>query len=339
MINIKYWLSLSVSIILFMLLINPSRSFSETENEELFTYGIILSYAGLCAEKLKVDNDKDVQEEASQIADILEKKYGEENIEILQRGATLGAQKFIQDRGAQCFQILTTAKKMVTSLGVKSVYHDRALSVLELQSQKNRYSQIPSTPAIKSSKIINLTDNLHNQFISEDNDYALADAMLNATWKMVKKNLDKSAFASVQKDQREWASSKRDERAASYAASLPPSQAYTKVMQERIAELASLVAREPRLGDYEAEHQMFNIYKDKGEYQIDGSASSPEGNTCMFEGKLTKDNGWYKVHEDGLPPYFLLFTDKGAFIQYIGGGSEHGCGVNVGFNGEYKFVK
>lgn len=209
---------------------------------------------------------------------------------------------------------------------------------VSLTSSQGMYGTMRNNKALTQGKI-KLTDKLHNQFISEDNDYALADAMLNATWKMVKKNLDKSAFASVQKDQREWASSKRDEQAASYAASIPPSQAYTKVMQERIAELASLVAKEPRLGDYEGERQMFNIYKDKGEYQIDGSADNEAGNTCIFEGKLTRDNGWYKVHEDGMPPYFILFTDNGAFIQYIGSGSEHGCGANVGFNGEYKFVK
>lgn len=156
---------------------------------------------------------------------------------------------------------------------------------------------------------------------------------------MVKKNLDKAAFASVQKEQREWASSKRDERATAYAASMPPSQAYTKVMQERIAELSPLVAKEPRMGDYENERSLFHISKDKGEYHIDGSADNAAGNTCMFEGKLTKAGGWYKVHEDGNPPYYLLFTDKGAIIAHPGSGMEYGCGANVDFKGEYKFVK
>lgn len=313
------------------------------DGTRLLQYGMVITYAGLCGQRMNVPEDEAASQEATNFGRQLVSRVGQEQaLAILSTSAVLGAQTFEKDNGSQCLQMLTAAKKIFNEFGIRGIYFEK---VLARYSQNSRNQKSPSKPNAYPSDAspqkgrLKLTDNLHNQFLAEDNDYALADAMLNATWKMVKKNLDKSAFASVQKDQREWASSKRDERAASYAASIPPSQAYTKVMQERIAELSSLIAKEPRMGDYEGERQMFNIYKDKGEYQIDGSADNAAGNTCMFEGKLIKDGGWYKVHEDGLPPYYVLFTDKGAFIQYLGSGSEHGCGANVGFNGEYKFVK
>lgn len=286
---------------------------------------------------MKIQKDENAEKEAEQFAKQIVNRYGISSYDLFSRTVGNARLECFTTRGAKCAEMIEDALKIYNIFGLEGRIFNKAL--ISLNKEHIKTDSHNEDKEIQQNIKMKLTDELHNQFLSDDNDHALADAMLNATWKMVKKNLDKSAFVSVQKDQREWASSKRDEGAASYAASLPPSQAYTKVMQERIAELATLVAREPRLGDYEAEHQMFNIYKDKGEYQIDGSASSPEGNTCMFDGKLTKDNGWYKVHEDGLPPYYVLFTDKGAFIQYNGSGSEHGCGVNVGFNGEYKFVK
>lgn len=323
-----------VSILVFLL---PIHVFAN-DDHDLLQYGMIITYASLCAERMNIKEDEAVQQESLYLASQLAARFGEQVATILPTIAILGAQTFEKDNGRQCLQMLAAAKKMLNEFGIRGIYFERALEKFP-QNSNDLGSSHPyaPTPSSKNEKL-KLTDSLHNKFLSQDNDYALVDAMLNATWRMVKKNLDKSAFASAQKDQREWASSKRDERAASYAASLPPSQAYTKVMQERIAELSSLVARAPRLGDYENQRSFFNISRDKGEYQIDGSADNAAGNTCMFEGKLRKAGSWYKVHEGGLPPYYVLFTDKGAFIQYIGNGSEHGCGANVDFKGEYKFV-
>lgn len=332
---------IAISIFLFLNIIHlffPTK-IKANDDTSLLQFGMIITYASLCGEKFGIAEDEATNREATIMAQLLVDKFGPKIEVILPTTAVLGVQTFEKDHGSQCLQMLTAAKNIMNGFGLRGIFFERALARLQLQRQDNGTTQNQTSRANTRSANVKLTDDHHTQFLSEDNDYALADAMLNATWKMVKKNLDKSAFVSVQKDQREWASSKRDERAASYAASMPPSQAYTKVMQERIAELASLVAREPRLGDYESQSSVFNISKNKGEYQIDGSSDNAAGNTCMFEGKLTKNGGWYKVHEGGFPPYYVLFTDKGAFIEHAGSGDAFDCGANVDFKGEYKFVK
>lgn len=280
------------------------------QDNELFYFGTVMTYASMCLKKMNIEDDANSEADARRLSSILLNSYGIQVQGILAHLATIGIQEYEADNGAKCPQMLIEAKRLFNNLGLQGNLFEKAIRQIEQghndqqlfsggKTNKNRQANLLLN---QKHHIFCLTDSLHNKFLTEDPDYALADAMLNVTWKMVKKNLDKSTFSSVQKDQREWASSKRDERAASYAASMPPSQAYTKVMQERIAELASLVAREPRLGDYDSESSLFNIFKDKGEYQINGSADNAAGNTCMFEGKLTKDGGWYKVHEGACHP-------------------------------------
>lgn len=323
---------------LYIFICSFPKAYANVNDDELFYIGTVTAYAGMCLNEMNIKDDANSEAVGRKIAEMFVNKYDAPGISIFQNLAIMGIQSYESDKGARCPQMLEAAKNISSSLGLQCTICEKAITYLQ---QKNKKSASPSREDSNIKQQIGntkLTDNLHNKFLLEDNDYALADIMLNATWKMVKKNLDKGAFASVLKDQREWASQKRDRMAASYASSMPLSQAYAKVMQKRITELSSLVAREPHLGDYDNDNSLFNIYKDNDGYHIDGSADSPSGNTCLFEGKISNTGGWYKVHEGGLPPYYILFTDKGAIIEYLGDGSDHGCGSGVHFKGEYTHI-
>ena len=68
---------------------------------------------------------------------------------------------------------------------------------------------------------LKLTDALHEEFLA-DEDYALADALLNATWKQVKLSVSEDQYKKLLQEQRKWTASGRDEAARINASSMPP---------------------------------------------------------------------------------------------------------------------
>lgn len=322
----------------FILIIIPFKVYALQDDTDFLDYLFIIEYAGDCAKKLKVEEDSKSKEELQKFYANLKNLGGVDYYSDLARNEGRGGREAFFDRGSRCVQMLLDAIKIYKSFGMEGEIYLKALTILIPPEKILKNKNIEHSDISEGYENFKLTDKLHNQFLIEDNDYARANALLNATWKMIRKNLDRNDFASIQNEQRKWLSQKRDKMAAVYASTIPLSKAYVKVMEERIFELSSIIAKEPHIGDYSNDNNLFNIFNDKGEYHIDGSADSPSGNTCLFAGKITKDNGWYKVHEDGFPPYYILFTDKGAMIEYLGDGSNYGCGYGVDFKGEYTHM-
>ena len=185
-----------------------------------------------------------------------------------------------------------------------------------------------------AAKTLKMTDALHNQYSLIDA-YALADALLNATWKQVKPNVSDAAYRQILKEQREWTSKGRDDAAGRYAASMPDMDAYIKAMQDRTADLVKIVASQPQNGKYEAKYASFTAVVQANDVLIEGDAYNHQGNTCIFDGKGERAMGWITMKHSEFPDFYLLFTPKGAHIAYATSGESQGCGANVGFNDSY----
>lgn len=199
-------------------------------------------------------------------------------------------------------------------------------------SQFANSDDVSSTDTDKLPKPI---DKGHSQFMQDEN-YALSAALLNATWQQIKPNVTEPQYEKILQEQRQWIRKGRDEIARQHASSMPELEAYTKALQDRTAELTSIIAVSPKSASYDADWAEFTISVQDGGISIEGNAASYSGNTCFFEGsgKLTK--GWTVIQHDGYNNFYLLVTRTGAQIVYAGSGISQGCGDGVDFNYSYR---
>lgn len=242
----------------------------------------------------------------------------------------VGALSNFSDAVRECLERAAESQQHVIVRGMLTTYEGGDSGMDE-----NTVQCVPATTA--TPKTLKLTDAQHNKYSLESEQYALADTLLNASWRQVKPNVSETQYKQILQQQRQWASKGRDEAASRYAASLPEAEAFTKTMQERTAELVSIVAADPMRGTYAANGSGFTAVMQDGNIVIEGDAASEQGNVCSFDGKGKAAKGWITMKHDDAPNFYLLFTAKGAQIAYTGSGESQGCGVNVGFN--YSYTK
>lgn len=193
---------------------------------------------------------------------------------------------------------------------------------------------------VKRGVAFSMTDAKHRSFMLESEEYALADTLLNATWKLIKSAVPQEQYKKILAEQRAWAGKGRDAAASRYGASMKEIDAYAKTLQDRIAKLCSYIAVEPLFGTYKSKKisSEFTALTRGGKLHISGNASNQQGHLCDFdgEGALGHENGWIAVKHDHSPDFYILFMKDGAEIEYTSSAAEQGCGVNVGFSGNYK---
>lgn len=98
-----------------------------------------------------------------------------------------------------------------------------------------------------------LTDEKHGRFLLESEEYALADAMLNQTWRQLVKKLDKKAYRQLWKNHKLWLAAERDTAANSFlekVPDIPEEYAYMLVAAAKTQELAQKLWRAPAAGEY-----------------------------------------------------------------------------------------
>lgn len=98
-----------------------------------------------------------------------------------------------------------------------------------------------------------LTDEKHDQFLAENEQYALADSMLNQTWKLLTKKLDKKAYRKLWRGHKVWLDEGRNTVANSFKTQVPQIPEYHAFMLAAVAktqELAQDIWHEPVLGRY-----------------------------------------------------------------------------------------
>lgn len=183
---------------------------------------------------------------------------------------------------------------------------------------------------------LKFTEKLHNQYLLDEK-YALADTLLNSTWKQVKPNVSDAQYKQILQEQRQWASKGRDAVASGYATSMSEVEAFAKAMRDRTEELAKIVAVEPMRGTFNNKFAEFTAILQGDSVLVEGDAHSEQGNLCSFDGKGTVGNGWITMKHADFPDFYILFTHTGAQIAYTGSGESQGCGASVGFN--YNYTK
>lgn len=177
---------------------------------------------------------------------------------------------------------------------------------------------------------IKFTEELHKKYLLDEK-YALADTLLNATWKQVKTNVSAEQYKKILQEQRNWASKGRDEAASGYSASMSDVEAFTRTMQDRTAVLAKIIAIDPSQGIFGSKNGEFSLKIQDNTILIDGTAHAGQ-NTCGIEGKGAVSKGWIAVKNDYASNFYILFTRSGAQIAYT---EDQGCGVGVRFDDSY----
>ena len=189
---------------------------------------------------------------------------------------------------------------------------------------------------------LKLTDALHEEFLADES-YALADALLNATWKQVKLNVSEDQYKKLLQEQRKWTATGRDEAARIHASSMPPKDAFIRAMQDRTNALLRIVRMPPKAGVYTSPNATFTVRINEAGYAsitVEGNADNGQGHSCEFTGKgIINTYDWTTLAHDDFPNFYLLFTRAGAELAYATGGISQGCGAGVNFNYSYTLDK
>jgi len=189
---------------------------------------------------------------------------------------------------------------------------------------------------------LKLTDAMHEEFLADES-YALADALLNATWKQVKLNVSEDQYKKLLQEQRKWTASGRDEAARMLASSMPQKAAFIRAMQDRTNALLQIVRMPPKAGVYTSPNATFTVRINEAGYAsitVEGNADNGLGHSCEFTGKgIINTYDWTTLAHDDFPNFYLLFTRAGAELVYATGGISQGCGAGVNFNYSYTLDK
>jgi uncharacterized protein YecT (DUF1311 family) len=144
-----------------------------------------------------------------------------------------------------------------------------------------------------------MTDAKHTLFRKENQDYALADMMLNFTWDAVKRQVSRQVFSKKLEEQRFWIEEKRNAVANSFSMHLNESNAFTLAIIARAQELADDVSVDPEPGLYlysrrgNAKGGHLTVKDENGVLSIQGQTFAKNGNSCEMQGEgSVTGKGW-----------------------------------------------
>lgn len=123
-----------------------------------------------------------------------------------------------------------------------------------------------------------LTDEKHARFLQENEQYALADAMLNQTWKVLTKKLTKKEYRKLWQKHKNWLDFGRNSVADSFKKQVPTIPEYHAFMLATVAktqELAQSVWHEPVLGRYVKDDVFVTLAKEEDKIFLQGYGNVP----------------------------------------------------------------
>ncbi len=118
-----------------------------------------------------------------------------------------------------------------------------------------------------------LTDEKHALFLAENEQYALADSMLNQTWKLLVKKLDRKAYRKLWRGHKVWLDTGRNTVANSFKTQVPQIPEYHAFMLATVAktqELAQGIWHEPVLGRYVKGETFVTLTKEEEKIILQG---------------------------------------------------------------------
>lgn len=108
----------------------PMKCHSNSLDQEFFELGIVMTYAGLCAQKLNIQENSSEQQESKQLLNILLNRYGMQRVQNLEAVAVMGIQEFESDHGARCKKFLSIGKNLLNKFGLRGSLYERAFNAL-----------------------------------------------------------------------------------------------------------------------------------------------------------------------------------------------------------------
>lgn len=139
-----------------------------------------------------------------------------------------------------------------------------------------------------------LTDEKHARFLQENEEYALADSMLNLTWKMLVKTLSKKEYSRLWKTHKVWLDTERNAAANAFLdkiPDIPEEYAYMLTAAAKTQELAQKLWRSPEPGKYSKGGLLVTIGKEDGKFFVQGYGKLPTAEeipTAAAKGKFSE---------------------------------------------------
>lgn len=175
-----------------------------------------------------------------------------------------------------------------------------AKNTAETQSEKQSkiqnkvQNELPGEPERETGGDFILTDEKHDKFLQENEQYALADAMLNQTWKVLTKKLTKKEYRKLWQKHKVWLDEGRNTLAGSFKEKVPNIPEYHAFMLATVAktqELAQSVWHEPVLGRYVKENTFVTLGREEGKIFLQGYGNVPflAKNTDSAKAEKTED--------------------------------------------------
>lgn len=123
-----------------------------------------------------------------------------------------------------------------------------------------------------------LTDEKHARFLAENEQYALADSMLNLTWKELVRTLDKKAYRQLWKGHKTWLEGDRNKVAQSFSdkvPDIPEDHAFMLAAVAKTQELAQKIWHSPETGTYKKGGLQVSIVHEEGKTFVQGYGEIP----------------------------------------------------------------
>lgn len=123
-----------------------------------------------------------------------------------------------------------------------------------------------------------LSDEKHAQFLLENEQYMLADSMLNQTWKVLTKTLSKKAYRELWQKHKVWLETGRNTVANSFkkqVSAIPEPYAFMLATVAKTQELAQDIWHEPVLGRYVKGDTFVTLTKEEDKIVLQGYGNVP----------------------------------------------------------------
>lgn len=171
---------------------------------------------------------------------------------------------------------------------------------------ENTEKVLPAEP-VESAEFF-LTDEKHDQFLVENEQYALADNMLNQTWKLLVKKLDKKAYRKLWQTHKVWLDTGRNTVANSFkkqVSQIPEYHAFMLAAVAKTQELAQDVWHEPVLGRYGKGETFVTLTQEEEKTILQGY-----GNISYLTSSASKESDKKSAQADEQSPKEQAETDK-----------------------------
>ncbi len=117
------------------------------------------------------------------------------------------------------------------------------------------------------------TNEKHEELLLNNQEYAIADSMLNLTWQTIIKQLPKKELDIIKKEQIEWLESGRSEMASYFIVEFKEEEAFMVSVVARVQQLSQKIWQPAQEGNYIFEDKVITITKEDDNLYLQGYAN------------------------------------------------------------------